>query len=145
MLCVLYRAFDATGGLLYVGATTNPASRLNDHHMQKPWRSEVSNVTLEHFDTVENLHSAETHAIKSEAPRYNHLHIRSTRPRGTPRGAMGDGSLYQRASDGLWVGAYVVIDATGRRKRRVVASKDRHEAQRKLDQLKANAEKCSDA
>ena len=66
----LYRFFDQSGALLYVGLTANPGARLNEHRGQ-PWWSEVANVTLETFPSRETVTEAERTAIGSEKPRYN--------------------------------------------------------------------------
>jgi hypothetical protein len=52
-----------------------------------------------------------------------------------------EGSIYQRASDGLWMGALTYVDDNGKRRQRVVASGKRRadvaaklkEAQRRLE------------
>ncbi|GGL27404.1 site-specific integrase [Phycicoccus endophyticus] len=59
---------------------------------------------------------------------------RTTRAR--QRRPQGSGGLFQRASDGLWVGRVDVgFDSRGRRDRRQVSAKTRAEAARKLKQL----------
>lgn len=132
---VLYRIFDTAGGLLYVGATMDPGSRMRTHHLQQPWWNDAANITLEHFDTYEHLMAAESQAIATEGARYNVIHsphaVRSTKERSRRRG---EGSMYQR-SDGLWVGAVSRINAQGRRVRKTVSSKDRVEAERLLAEL----------
>jgi len=47
----------------------------------------------------------------------------------------GEGSFYQRESDGRWFGAITLPDANGDRKRRTVSSADREKAQEKFDAL----------
>ena len=55
------------------------------------------------------------------------------------RGA-GEGSIYQRKSDGLWVGSLVVgYDANGRRRRRVQYGATRREVAEKLSELQSDA------
>ena len=49
-LHVLYRFFDASGNLLYVGITCNPSGRFSDHRTKNWWR-DVANITLEHADS----------------------------------------------------------------------------------------------
>lgn len=67
----LYRFFDASAALLYVGITCNPGARIKAHSTQKDWWREVASSTMEHFDSREALANAERHAIRTEGPKYN--------------------------------------------------------------------------
>lgn len=51
----------------------------------------------------------------------------------------GEGTIYQRASDGLWVGSAYVYTTTGLRKRRPVYGHSFDEVREKLDRLKGNS------
>jgi len=53
--------------------------------------------------------------------------------------ANGEGSIYQRSSDGRWVGSAYVYTATGQRKRRLVYGASFDEVRKKLDQLKGDS------
>jgi len=130
---VLYRILDADGVLLYVGASTNPGDRIDRHSKTQPWWPDVSTITLEHFASWESLAEAELAAIRTENPKYNLLH--SKPPVRKPRRNTGEGSLFQRSSDGLWVGRVTV---NGRRKQ--VSSSSREETRRKLADLRRSAE-----
>ncbi len=55
------------------------------------------------------------------------------------RRANGEGSIYQRASDGLWTGMAYVYTTTGVRKRRPVYGHSFEEVRDKLDRLKGNS------
>lgn len=55
------------------------------------------------------------------------------------RRANGEGSIYQRASDGLWVGMAYVYTTTGIRKRRPVYGHSRDEVRDKLDRLQGDS------
>jgi integrase len=55
------------------------------------------------------------------------------------RRANGEGSIYQRASDGLWVGMAYVYTTTGVRKRRPVYGHNRDEVRTKLDRLQGDS------
>lgn len=67
----LYRLFDQTGVLLYVGIAGNPGRRWEQHRADKPWWGDVATTRLEHFPTREAALSAELDAIRSENPRHN--------------------------------------------------------------------------
>jgi len=60
-------------------------------------------------------------------------------PPGKRRRANGEGSIYQRASDGLWVGMAYVITTTGASKRRPVYGHSFDEVREKLDRLKGDS------
>lgn len=87
----LYRHFDAAGGLLYVGISAKPPTRLAEHARGSDWAKAIARVTIEWFETREAALIAETHAIQSEAPAFN-LKLqpgeklpRKPRPKPTPR------------------------------------------------------------
>ncbi len=66
-------------------------------------------------------------------------------PRKRPRRQRGDGSLYQRASDGLWMGEVVVgYRADGRKRVKTVSSKDQATAVRKLRDLRRQLDEHGD-
>lgn len=135
MVEVLYRIFGADGSLLYVGATMNPASRLQTHAKLQPWWEEASTIKLEHFASYEALIEAESEAIRTENPKYNQIHSKIPTWTRKPRGPQSEGTFFQRSSDGLWVGRIIV---NGRQKQ--VTSKKREDAQRKLADLRRQAE-----
>jgi predicted GIY-YIG superfamily endonuclease len=68
---VLYRFFDFSGQLLYVGMTNNPSKRLRRHRSEKWWWVEIANIQLQHFSNRYDLRAAELEAIRSEKPIYN--------------------------------------------------------------------------
>lgn len=55
------------------------------------------------------------------------------------RRANGEGSIYQRSSDGRWVGSAYVYTNTGQRKRRIVYGASFEDVRVKLDKLKGNS------
>lgn len=81
---MLYRItgnfFRIPNQLLYIGKSTTAADRIAQHHRGKDWWSDVTDISLEHFDTTENLGAAEIEAIKNERPRYNIVHNEYRRP-----------------------------------------------------------------
>ena len=66
----LYRFWD-DDNLLYVGISLNVFARITQHKRDKDWFQEISNITVEHFDTREKALDAEAKAIKTENPKYN--------------------------------------------------------------------------
>lgn len=66
----LYRHFDASGALLYVGISLSVLDRLTAHRASR-WHSDIAAVTLEHFPTREAALDAEAEAITNENPKYN--------------------------------------------------------------------------
>jgi predicted GIY-YIG superfamily endonuclease len=70
----LYRIFDRTDALLYVGITADLGKRLATHQRNKSWWHEVNNITIEHFSNRSRALEAEAHAIRTENPLYNSQH-----------------------------------------------------------------------
>lgn len=68
---VLYRMFDPSGDLLYVGITMRPVDRLRAHSKDKNWWSEIATIRLETYPDQAALKEAERSAIRAESPRYN--------------------------------------------------------------------------
>lgn len=69
--CALYRLFDASGDLLYVGVADRPKRRLANHAAVKAWWPQVARHTLTWFSTRSEALDAESNAIRDESPRYN--------------------------------------------------------------------------
>jgi hypothetical protein len=68
----LYRLFDASDALLYIGVTVRkPAERFNAHSRTRSWWSDVAAVQLTHFPGAWLALAAERSAIKAERPVYN--------------------------------------------------------------------------
>lgn len=70
----LYRFYDDNEALLYVGITNSLPNRLGQHNESKRWWCDVSVVTVEHYDSREEVLEAEKRAIEFEEPRYNIQH-----------------------------------------------------------------------
>lgn len=77
---VLYRMYDRSGALLYVGMTCDPHSRFRTHSADRDWWLDVDTIRVENFSDRESLAEAERLAIRSEKPRYN---VKDTRTHGT--------------------------------------------------------------
>lgn len=72
---VLYRFFDADGGLLYVGKSVNVWQRFVAHRQGSGFFPEAVSVTFQRGFTSEvELLAAESAAIRSEEPRFNVQH-----------------------------------------------------------------------
>jgi len=81
---VLYRFYTATGQLLYVGITMNPAQRFKAHKGTKDWWGDVAGITIEHYETREDLAKAEWRAIQVERPMHNVVHTKKKKPKPDP-------------------------------------------------------------
>jgi predicted GIY-YIG superfamily endonuclease len=75
----LYRHFNKEGKLLYVGITNRVGRRIKDHVKTSGWFERVKSITLESFDTREDVVQAEIKAIKTENPEYNKQHKQTPR------------------------------------------------------------------
>ena len=71
MTTQLYRHFDESRSLLYVGISLSTFNRLSQHRDHSDWFKTITNVTIEHFPTREEAMAAERKAIKSENPKFN--------------------------------------------------------------------------
>lgn len=67
----LYRAFDSSGQLLYVGISGHTATRFSQHRAEKSWWSDVAEIKTERFPNRLDAALAERDAIRYEAPRHN--------------------------------------------------------------------------
>lgn len=72
----LYRLYDKSGGLLYVGITNDPDVRFAKHRADKPWWPRVVRKDVEWYDKRANALAAEEMAIKVKDPRFNREHSR---------------------------------------------------------------------
>ena len=79
MKTCLYRHFDQTGALLYVGISGNPFARTCQHKTTADHFHEITKINIEWFDSREVALVRETEAIKNESPKYNNYN--STRKR----------------------------------------------------------------
>lgn len=72
----LYRFYNSTGELLYIGITNRVPRRLDEHGDEKPWYHQVADVKVEHHRDRHAALAAEKTAIKTERPKYNVVHNR---------------------------------------------------------------------
>jgi predicted GIY-YIG superfamily endonuclease len=67
----IYRQFDATDRLLYVGMTNNPKRRLAEHKCRAVWGDQIARVEVVWMHTAEEAAIAEAEAIRTERPMFN--------------------------------------------------------------------------
>ena len=73
MACV-YRHFDRTGKLLYIGCCQCYIGRLAAHRNNSAWWNRVTKVTIQHFKSRDEAKRAEAEAIRIERPIINIQH-----------------------------------------------------------------------
>jgi hypothetical protein len=71
---MLYRFFDKSGRLLYVGVSSVGPGRWKEHSKGRSWWHEVVSSTIEHYPTRQLALLAERSAIRNERPIYNKVH-----------------------------------------------------------------------
>lgn len=67
----LYRLYDASYRLLYVGVTANQRLRWEKHRATRWWWPQVAYKRFEEFASRVDALAAEAHAIRAEKPLYN--------------------------------------------------------------------------
>lgn len=72
----LYRFYDRSDGLLYVGQSRDPSRRMGDHKAKKEWWAVMATMRLEWHETLEMALEAEKIAIETEKPLHNIQHNR---------------------------------------------------------------------
>lgn len=85
---VIYRWFDRSGRLIYLGMTNRPLSRPEEHVRTKPWVADCVTMTLEHLNPSwgrARAHAYELACIRAEHPRENRAGVQRRRPRTAPR------------------------------------------------------------
>jgi predicted GIY-YIG superfamily endonuclease len=72
----LYRLYDRTDALLYIGITNDPKARFKHHRRHKDWWPDVdqSKTRIDYFASRSAALDAEAKAIKTENPLYNDQH-----------------------------------------------------------------------
>ncbi len=73
----LYRHFNATGDLLYVGISLSAVQRLGQHMEKAKWAEKIAKVTVEWHESRADAERAEREAIKREKPAHNVMHVDS--------------------------------------------------------------------
>lgn len=70
----LYRFYDSSYQLLYVGISNNFVLRFSQHSQTAEWHNQVTFSRIEHFKTRTEALAAEKNAIQSEHPIFNKVH-----------------------------------------------------------------------
>lgn len=104
----LYRFFDVGDQLLYVGITSNPVTRWDNHSRTKRNWQQAVRATLEHFGTREEALAAEAVAIRTERPLWNIQH--NVRPQADPQLRA---AAERRLDEGQWLRETELADLFG--------------------------------
>jgi predicted GIY-YIG superfamily endonuclease len=88
----VYRLFDASGRLLYVGMGRNPLTRWASHAEQHAWWADVATYSVVWHDTRQEAAAEEREALRHEDPVHN-IH-------GTPRHGLVTGAGVRAALNG---------------------------------------------
>jgi hypothetical protein len=72
--CYLYRHYDPSGDLLYVGVSLEPLRRQSKHFDAAAWRHMICKIVIEPFETRDAALAAEQVAIRDEFPIFNRVH-----------------------------------------------------------------------
>ncbi|WP_200308221.1 type II toxin-antitoxin system prevent-host-death family antitoxin [Streptomyces adelaidensis] len=67
----LYRLYDSSDALVYIGISTQPETRWTQHASDKPWWPLVARKEVEWHADREQAEIAERTAVRAEAPLYN--------------------------------------------------------------------------
>lgn len=76
----LYRLYDASDTLVYLGIAYDPDNRWYQHSRERKWWPQVTRKTVTWYDTRELAEAAETAAIRAERPVHNRAGIEREEP-----------------------------------------------------------------
>lgn len=131
---VLYRVFDDTGRLIYVGQTVDIDRRISEHRSQAWWwRLLAHEVRVESQPDVQSAKAAEKVAIQEECPAFNSMGYGDWRDR--PYWSAADRALYD-----AWHHAVIAEQRRGyanRAARRGMAARLAENARRRLQVVPA--------
>lgn len=95
----LYRLYDASNALLYIGISTNPKSRFTQHSFSKPWWSSVTRTRVSWLEvTRQEALAIEAAAIRDEGPVHNGKHNSRIAPFSPDSWPVIDAPVRQKAS-----------------------------------------------
>lgn len=69
----LYRHYNLSGELLYIGISANAMKRIEEHK-KSHWVQNITRIEIQYFDERDDAKKAESLAIKSEFPLFNIAH-----------------------------------------------------------------------
>jgi len=69
--CYLYRHFDKSGNLLYVGISMSVLNRIAQHERSSKWFSNIDHISIQKFESRALAEKAEQIIIKAEKPFHN--------------------------------------------------------------------------
>jgi len=69
--CQLYRHYDKSGNLLYVGISVSATRRYQQHIKSAKWALDVAFIEVEHYESRRRAEDAEAFAIQHENPMHN--------------------------------------------------------------------------
>jgi GIY-YIG catalytic domain len=67
----LYRHFDSSGQLVYVGIASDPFRRLSQHEKWSRWYDQIDTIKIERHPNRKAAEAAELEAIRTEKPLHN--------------------------------------------------------------------------
>lgn len=67
----LYRYFDKSGDLLYVGISVSAVARMAQHKATADWFEQAARIEIEKAGSLEEALKKERDAIKAECPKFN--------------------------------------------------------------------------
>lgn len=70
----IYRVYDSSRNLLYIGCSVCPLTRAADHVMHQTWRKRVAFIKVDWKNDWYEARDAEKKAIKEENPMWNFQH-----------------------------------------------------------------------
>ncbi len=70
----LYRIFDESNKLIYIGISDKLLDRVRSHTKKKDWSGQIHKITIEYFNTRLESEEAERLGIINEKPAYNIMH-----------------------------------------------------------------------
>lgn len=98
---VLYRLYDDTGRLIYIGSTSQMPDRMSGHRHLVWWLPLVAKMRVELHPTIAAARQAEREAIIAEKPAYNIKHTGTSWSWSYPE-RQADLSLRERAVMRKW-------------------------------------------
>lgn len=74
MSCCVYRVYDSSDDLLYVGCSVRPERRVEDHRRRQPWGDQIATYTVEELPARDLALAYERRSIIAERPKHNARH-----------------------------------------------------------------------